>query len=58
MSILLSSLLCRSSNKMPAAVRQALALSAETYGSLTPEKAVDFVNTMEREGRLIEECWS
>ncbi|KAL1759766.1 hypothetical protein FB107DRAFT_204590 [Schizophyllum commune] len=47
-----------SSNKMPAAVRGALAHAAETYGDLSAEAAKAYVEKMERDGRLVEECWS
>ncbi|KAL1703452.1 hypothetical protein EV121DRAFT_208004 [Schizophyllum commune] len=47
-----------SSNKMPAAIRSALAYAAETYGSLSAEAAKAYVEKMERDGRLVEECWS
>ncbi|KAI5980915.1 riboflavin synthase domain-like protein [Pisolithus albus] len=47
-----------SSNKMPAAVRRAISNIAEDCGKMLKEDALKFVNDMEREGRLIEECWS
>lgn len=47
-----------SSNKMPAAVREALTNVAEDIGKLSREEAVEFVAGMEGSGRLIEECWS
>uniref|UniRef100_D8Q1Z0 NADPH-dependent diflavin oxidoreductase 1 n=1 Tax=Schizophyllum commune (strain H4-8 / FGSC 9210) TaxID=578458 RepID=D8Q1Z0_SCHCM len=47
-----------SSNKMPAAVRSALAYAAETYGGLSADAAKAYVEKMERDGRLVEECWS
>ncbi|KAL1692761.1 hypothetical protein GGG16DRAFT_50760 [Schizophyllum commune] len=47
-----------SSNKMPAAVRSALAYAAETYGGLNADSAKAYVEMMERDGRLVEECWS
>ncbi|KAI6137645.1 riboflavin synthase domain-like protein [Pisolithus tinctorius] len=47
-----------SSNKMPAAVRGAVANIAEDCGEMPKDDALKFVNEMEREGRLIEECWS
>ncbi|KAJ7116343.1 hypothetical protein C8R44DRAFT_792242 [Mycena epipterygia] len=47
-----------SSNKMPAAVKSALRVAAETYGKLAPNEAADFISTMEARGQLIEECWS
>ncbi|KAJ7914880.1 hypothetical protein B0H13DRAFT_2232043 [Mycena leptocephala] len=47
-----------SSNKMPAAVKNALRFAAETHGKLAPDAAVEFISTMEAKGQLIEECWS
>ncbi|KAF9219893.1 riboflavin synthase domain-like protein [Gyrodon lividus] len=47
-----------SSNKMPAAVRDAVREAVEEFGNRTKEGAINFVSVMEREGRLIEECWS
>lgn len=51
-------LLHRSSNKMPTAVKAALANTAEKEGGLSSEDAKRYVENMIREGRLIEECWS
>lgn len=48
----------RSSNKMPAAVKEAISAAVETHGQKTPDDAREFVATMEREGRLVEESWS
>ncbi|KAG6850389.1 hypothetical protein H0H93_013944 [Arthromyces matolae] len=47
-----------SSNKMPAAVKAALAETVEMEGGYQNEAAVRYVNEMIREGRLWEECWS
>ncbi|KAL1737831.1 hypothetical protein HDZ31DRAFT_70728 [Schizophyllum fasciatum] len=47
-----------SSNKMPAAVRGALAYAAEAYGGYDAEGAKAYIERLEREGRLVEECWS
>ena len=47
-----------SANKMPAAVRAAIAHAVRTEGGRTEEEAKEYVAGMEREGRLIEECWS
>ena len=47
-----------SSNKMPAAVRAAIAHAVQAEGGRTKEEAKEYVAQMEREGRLIEECWS
>ena len=43
---------------MPAAVRGALAYAAETHGGFSAEAAKAYVEKMERDGRLVEECWS
>ena len=48
----------RSSNKMPAAVKEAIAFAAETHGGFSAEEAKKYVHSMTKEGRLIEECWS
>lgn len=48
----------RSSNKMPAGIKAALAKAAEVEGGYSEEDAKKYVVTMVREGRLIEECWS
>ena len=47
-----------SANKMPAAVRAAIAHAIQTHGGRTEEEAKEYVAKMEREGRLVEECWS
>ncbi|KAG6906311.1 hypothetical protein DXG01_014647 [Tephrocybe rancida] len=47
-----------SSNKMPTAVKAALAEAAEVEGGLDKEASVRYVSVMIREGRLLEECWS
>ena len=43
---------------MPAAVREAIAFAIETHGGYSTEEAKAYVNSMVKEGRLIEECWS
>lgn len=48
----------RSSNKMPAAVKEAIAFAAETHGGFSAEEAKMYVHSMTKDGRLIEECWS
>jgi hypothetical protein len=53
-----SSLCDRSSNKMPIAVRQALAFAALKYGKKTEAEAKEYVRALESRGRLFEECWS
>lgn len=47
----------RSSNKMPLAVREALAFAVTSEGKYTEAQAKKYIQTMETEGRLIEECW-
>lgn len=47
-----------SSNKMPAAVREVVRGAVERFGRKSNAEAVEYVAAMEREGRLIEECWS
>ncbi|KAL0952815.1 hypothetical protein HGRIS_007040 [Hohenbuehelia grisea] len=51
-------LISGSSNKMPAAVKEAVAYATENVGGQTADEAKQYVARMEREGRLIEECWS
>ncbi|KDR73969.1 hypothetical protein GALMADRAFT_250695 [Galerina marginata CBS 339.88] len=51
-------LISGSSNKMPAAVKDAVAFAAEKHGGYSAEEARKYVDLMVREGRLIEECWS
>ena len=43
---------------MPAGVRAALREVVRIYGKQSIDEAAQYVATMEREGRLIEECWS
>ena len=43
---------------MPAAVREAVKEAVEEFGDMSTKDAANFVSTMEREGRIIEECWS
>ncbi|KAG5351497.1 hypothetical protein C0989_006232 [Termitomyces sp. Mn162] len=47
-----------SSNKMPTAVKAALAEAVEKEGEFEKEAAVKYINEMMRDGRLWEECWS
>ncbi|KAG8833491.1 NAPDH-dependent diflavin reductase [Serendipita sp. 399] len=47
-----------SSNKMPAAVKNAIQRAAIVEGGLSDAEAEAYVNSMEWEGRLFEECWS
>jgi sulfite reductase alpha subunit-like flavoprotein len=41
---------------MPAGVKQAIRKAAEKYGGKAEDR--DIITKMEKEGRLIEECWS
>jgi sulfite reductase alpha subunit-like flavoprotein len=43
---------------MPASVKRAIGIAAQKYGGKTEDEARDFIAKMEREGRLIEECWN
>ncbi|OJT11116.1 NADPH-dependent diflavin oxidoreductase 1 [Trametes pubescens] len=47
-----------SANKMPAAVREAIQYALVSEGGMSEEDATEYVVRMEKEGRLIEECWS
>jgi len=51
-------LISGSANKMPAGVRQAIREAARLEAAKTEEEAYEFIALLEREGRLIEECWS
>lgn len=46
-----------SSNKMPAAVRAAVQGALEKYGQQSEAEAKEFIANMERQGRLVEDCW-
>lgn len=56
-ALLTASSLTSSSNKMPAAVRAAVGSALEKYGRMSEEEAKDFVANLEREGKLVEDCW-
>lgn len=43
---------------MPAGVKDAIKDAACKEGGKTEAEGLDFVAALEREGRLIEECWS
>ncbi|PCH42882.1 riboflavin synthase domain-like protein [Wolfiporia cocos MD-104 SS10] len=47
-----------SANKMPADVKAAIREAARKGAGKTDDEAQEFVSTLEKEGRLIEECWS
>ncbi|KAI0776652.1 riboflavin synthase domain-like protein [Trametes elegans] len=47
-----------SANKMPAAVRAAIRHALVSEGRMEEQDALEYVAKMEKEGRLIEECWS
>ncbi|KDQ52353.1 hypothetical protein JAAARDRAFT_184230 [Jaapia argillacea MUCL 33604] len=47
-----------SSNKMPAAIRAAVRSIAQVEGGMSGDDVKEFVENLEREGRLVEECWS
>lgn len=43
---------------MPAAVRAAIRHALVSEGGMSEDEAQEFVVKMEKDGRLIEECWS
>jgi sulfite reductase alpha subunit-like flavoprotein len=43
---------------MPAGVKEALVFALGTHGGFTAVDAKGYVDSMVREGRLMEECWS
>lgn len=43
---------------MPAAVREVVREAVGELGGMSTKDAAAFVSVMEREGRIIEECWS
>jgi len=43
---------------MPAGVKQAVKEAAQKHGGETEDEAREFITKMEKDGRLIEECWS
>ena len=43
---------------MPMAVKAAVKNAAVKFGNASDEEATDFLCSMERNGRLIEETWS
>lgn len=43
---------------MPAGVKAAIREAIRIHGEKTEEEAKDYVAGMEKEGRLIEDCWS
>ncbi|KAG5650124.1 hypothetical protein H0H81_000597 [Sphagnurus paluster] len=47
-----------SANKMPKAVKDTLVDVVEKQGGYDRLRAIDYVNEMARNGRLLEECWS
>jgi len=47
-----------SSNKMPLGVKGAIKNAAIKEGGMTEEDADKWIAKLEREGRLVEECWS
>ena len=48
----------RSSNKMPSAIRSTLQKIAMTEGGMREHEAGRWIVSLERVGRLVEECWS
>ncbi|TDL14869.1 riboflavin synthase domain-like protein [Rickenella mellea] len=47
-----------SSNKMPLAVKGAIENAAQVVGGQSEEQAKEYLRILQREGRLVEECWS
>ena len=43
---------------MPAAVKEAIEFAAEKHGGLSVEEAKEYLHSVTKQGRLIEECWS
>ena len=43
---------------MPAAVHEVVKEAVAEFGDMSTKDATSYVSTMEREGRIIEECWS
>lgn len=48
----------RSSNAMPRAVKSAILFCLTSQGTMTEERGKRYLEVMEQEGRLCEECWS
>lgn len=42
---------------MPAGVKMAVQEAARVHGKMSEDEAKEFIATLEREGRLIEDCW-
>lgn len=42
---------------MPAAVKDAIQGALQKYGQKTEQEAEEFIAVMEREGKLVEDCW-
>lgn len=43
---------------MPLAVKAAVQNAVEREGGRAEEDAKEFIRTLEKDGRLLEECWS
>jgi sulfite reductase alpha subunit-like flavoprotein len=56
--VLMAPPLHSSSNKMPLGVKGAIKNAAIREGGMTEEDADKWIAELEREGRLVEECWS
>lgn len=48
----------RAADKMPTAVRKAIAVSCEKHGQMSEKEAQAYVEQLEAEGRIQEETWS
>ena len=42
---------------MPAAVKEAVQFALQEYGQQTEQEAEEYIAAMEREGKLVEDCW-
>ena len=42
---------------MPTAVKAAVQFALQKYGQMSEQEAEEFIAVMEREGKLVEDCW-
>jgi sulfite reductase alpha subunit-like flavoprotein len=43
---------------MPAGVKDSIAWAVHKFGGLGEEESKDYLRGLEKEGRVLEECWS
>jgi sulfite reductase alpha subunit-like flavoprotein len=43
---------------MPAGVKDSIAGAVQKFGGFGEEESKDYLNQLEKEGRIVEECWS